>query len=103
MTPVRAPVIIGPAPGRCGQVKISPVPPSWLVPPCCSRIVTMSRLARPQTTGNGAPLAAEDLAYALRKRAPEMPRTALNNQRSAPAPTCEHEASAGFKHASNAR
>jgi hypothetical protein len=47
--------------GRCGQVKISPVPPSWLVSPCCSRIVTMSRLARPQTTGNGAPLTAEDM------------------------------------------
>ena len=33
------------------RVKISPVPPYWLMSPCCSRIVTTSRLARPQTTG----------------------------------------------------
>lgn len=50
-----------PGSARCGQVKISPVPRPWLVSPCCSRIVIMSCLARPETTGNGAPLAAEDM------------------------------------------
>jgi hypothetical protein len=34
---------------------------------------------------------------------PRCPRTAINSQRSPAAATCEHEASAGFEPASNAR
>ena len=42
------------------------------------------------------------VAYALQAHAPEMPRTAINGQRSAPAATSEPEADAGFEPASNA-
>jgi transposase len=45
----------------------------------------------------------EHLAYALRARAPRCPRITINSQRSPPAATCEHEASAGSEPASNAR
>jgi|KBSMisStandDraft_5_1062788.scaffolds.fasta_scaffold69996_3 hypothetical protein len=45
----------------------------------------------------------EHLAYALQMCPPRCPRTAVNSQRSPPAATCEHEASAGFESASNAR
>jgi hypothetical protein len=34
---------------------------------------------------------------------PRCPRTTINSQRSPPAATCEHEAGAGYGHASNAR
>ena len=45
---------------------------------------------------------AENLAYALPARAPEMSPNYHQQPTIAPAATCEHEASAGFQPASNA-
>jgi len=42
-------------------------------------------------------LSAENLAHALLARVPRCPRTTTNSQRSPPAATCEHEASAAFE------
>jgi len=61
--------------------------PTRLPPDCDTPPVRRAR-----TTGG------QDLTYALRA----CPRTAINSQRSPPAATREHEASAGFQPASSA-